>query len=554
MARKSRQNRYFPEKTEAKWKAGVYARLSVSDNRVYGESLIYQLKLAQEALLSKPDISFVKNYVDDGYSGMHFNRPAFQSMLEDLKCGIINCVIVKDVSRIGRDYLGACELLLETFPDMGVRFISINDNYDNVSDVDELIALEMILRTIMHYGTAIDTSKKVKSAIDAKVQSGTFLPASGSIPYGYLRDPANNTYAIDPETRLVIHRIFKLRSQGYGYTAIAQALNKDDIPCPGKLKYLRGASKKASFADAIWQKNVIRSILHDQVYIGNRVHGKVKKDSLRLPKHTTDEEEWTIIEDAHPAIISKELFDAVQAINQAEIERLSHYQKRAEVEHDNRKLLNGRLICGDCGKRITSSKNAAKPGSSMESYVYYDCGLYRTSNRTMCSSHFTRDDVLIKIVERAVAQHVPHILVAEYVTEHIGVMEDRRDEIQSEIRELQEKSNRIGQWYENVFEHAESFDLPESVYKPNAQKMRKKQLDIQARCEELIDEDHKLARMLYDSNQRLELCKQYAKSPKLTSELLDSLIDRIVIYADKRICVHFKYNDECYQEMYSGRV
>ena len=127
MARKPRQNRYFPEKTEAKWKAGVYTRLSVSDNRVYGESLIYQLKLAQEALLSKPDISFVKNYVDDGYSGMHFNRPAFQSMLEDLKCGIINCVIVKDVSRIGRDYLGACELLLETFPDMGVRFISIND-------------------------------------------------------------------------------------------------------------------------------------------------------------------------------------------------------------------------------------------------------------------------------------------------------------------------------------------------------------------------------------------------------------------------------------------
>ncbi len=157
MARKPRQNRYFPEKTESKWKAGVYARLSVSDNRVYGESLIYQLKLAQEALLSKPDISFVKNYVDDGYSGMHFNRPAFQSMLEDLKCGIINCVIVKDVSRIGRDYLGACELLLETFPDMGVRFISMNDDYDNVSDVRELIGLEMIVKTIMHYGTAIDT-------------------------------------------------------------------------------------------------------------------------------------------------------------------------------------------------------------------------------------------------------------------------------------------------------------------------------------------------------------------------------------------------------------
>ena len=275
MARKSRvQKRALPEEPIVQWKAGVYARVSVSDNREHGESILNQLKLAQEVLLSKPEITFVKNYIDDGFSGMNFNRPAFQSMLKDLESGIINCVIVKDISRIGRDYLGACKLLLETFPDMGVRFISINDNYDNVSDVRELIALEMILKTIMHYGTAIDTSKKVKSAIDAKVQSGTFLPASGSIPYGYLRDPVNNTYAIDPETRLVIHRIFKLRSQGYGYTAIAQSLNKDDIPCPGKLKYLRGASKKASFADAIWQKNVIRSILHDQVYIGNRVHGR----------------------------------------------------------------------------------------------------------------------------------------------------------------------------------------------------------------------------------------------------------------------------------------
>ena len=551
MARKPRQNRYFPEKTEAKWKAGVYARLSVSDNRVYGESLIYQLKLAQEALLSKADISFVKNYVDDGYSGMHFNRPAFQSMLEDLKCGIINCVIVKDVSRIGRDYLGACELLLETFPDMGVRFISINDNYDNVSDVDELIALEMILRTIMHYGTAIDTSKKVKSAIDAKVQSGTFLPASGSIPYGYLRDPANNTYAIDPETRLVIHRIFKLRSQGYGYTAIAQSLNKDDIPCPGKLKYLRGASKKASFADAIWQKNVIRSILHDQVYIGNRVHGKVKKDSLRLPKHTTDEDEWTIIEDAHPAIISKELFDAVQAINQAEIERLSHYQKRAEVEHDNRKLLNGRLICGDCGKRITSSKNAAKPGSSMESYVYYDCGLYRTSNRTMCSSHFTRDDVLTEIVERAVAQHVPKVLGVRYILKQ-HPLDAKRAKLIDEIKALHEQEKLAEQRLDQLIDDADAHRIPDSICFSKIQAIRTKQFEMQTRREALMDEEYEVVQQINESNRRIVLCRQYAKAPELTVELLDSLIEKIVIHGDKKICVHFKYDNECYKEMYSG--
>ena len=553
MARKPRQNRYFPEKTESKWKAGVYARLSVSDNRVYGESLIYQLKLAQEALLSKPDISFVKNYVDDGYSGMHFNRPAFQSMLEDLKCGIINCVIVKDVSRIGRDYLGACELLLETFPDMGVRFISINDNYDNVSDVDELIALEMILRTIMHYGTAIDTSKKVKSAIDAKVQSGTFLPASGSIPYGYLRDPVNNTYAIDPETRLVIHRIFKLRSQGYGYTAIAQSLNKDDIPCPGKLKYLRGASKKASFADAIWQKNVIRSILHDQVYIGNRVHGKVKKDDLRRPKHSTDADEWTIIENAHPAIISKELFDAAQRVNQAEADRLSHYQKRAEIENDNRKLFNGRLFCGDCGKPMTSSKNAAKPGSSMPSYAFYDCSLYKTSNRTMCSSHFTRDDVLTEIVERAVAQHVPKVLDVRYILKQ-HPLDAKRAKLIDEIKALHEQEKLAEQRLDQLIDDADAHRIPDSICFSKIQAIRAKQIEMQTRREALMDEEYEVVQQINESNRRIVLCRQYAKEPELTVELLDSLIEKIVIHGDKKICVHFKYDNECYKEMYSGRA
>ena len=217
MARKSRvQKRVLPEEPIVQWKAGVYARVSVSDNREHGESILNQLKLAQEVLLSKPEITFVKNYIDDGYSGMNFNRAAFQSMLKDLESGIINCVIVKDISRIGRDYLGVGRLLQETFPVMEVRFISINDNYDNVDDIGQLLSLEMIIQSVMHYRTALDISKKITSAIDAKVQTGTFLPAAGSIPYGYLRDSKNNTYAIDQEVRSIIQRIFELRANGLG--------------------------------------------------------------------------------------------------------------------------------------------------------------------------------------------------------------------------------------------------------------------------------------------------------------------------------------------------
>ena len=554
MARKSRvQKRALPEEPIVQWKAGVYARVSVSDNREHGESILNQLKLAQEVLLSNPEITFVKNYIDDGYSGMNFNRPAFQSMLKDLESGIINCVIVKDISRIGRDYLGVGKLLQETFPLMEVRFVSINDNYDNVDDIGQLLSLEMIIQSVMHYRTALDISKKITSAIDAKVQTGTFLPAAGSIPYGYLRDPKNNTYAIDQEVRSIIQRIFALRAKGVGYTAIAQSLNKDKIPCPGKLKYLRGASTKASFADAIWQKNVIRSILYDQVYIGNRVHGKVKKDDLRRPKHSTDADEWTIIENAHPAIISKELFDAAQRVNQAEADRLSHYQKRAEIENDNRKLFNGRLFCGNCGKPMTSSKNAAKPGSSMPSYAFYDCSLYKTSNRTMCSSHFTRDDVLTEIIERAVAQHVPKVLDVRYILKQ-HPLDAKRAKLIDEIKALQEQERLAEQRLDQLIDDADAHRISDSICFSKIQAIRTKQFEMQTRREALMDEEYEVVQQINESNRRIVLCRQYAKAPKLTVELLDSLIEKIVIYGNKTICVHFKYDNECYKEIYSGRA
>ena len=249
----------------------------------------------------------------------------------------------------------------------------------------------------------------------------------------------------------------------------------------------------------------------------------------------------------------KELFDAVQAINQAEVERLSHYQKRAEVEHDNRKLLNGRLICGDCRKRITSSKNAAKPGSSMPSYAFYDCSLYKTSNRTMCSSHFTRDDVLTEIVERAVAQHVPKVLDARYILKQ-HPLDTKRAKLIDEIKALHEQEKLAEQRLDQLIDDADAHRIPDSICFSKIQAIRTKQFEMQTRREALMDEEYKVVQQINESNRRIVLCRQYAKAPELTVELLDFLIEKIVIHGDKKICVHFKYDNECYKEIYSGRA
>jgi len=241
-----------------------------------------------------------------------FHRPGFQTLLRDIKARKIDCVLVKDTSRIGRDYIAVGRLLCFDFPDNEIRFISINDNYDSIEDTDGLPRLDIILKTVLDNRASKDLSKKISSSIAAQVSTGSFLPATTSIPYGYLRDSKNQTYIVDEEVAPVVLRIFQLRAQGMNYTNIANTLNKDGIYCPGKLRYSRHLSRDVEYQDAIWVRGTVRNILNDQVYIGHRVHGKMKKPRLNANKQYTEEDQWTIIKNVHPAIIPEELFYEVQ--------------------------------------------------------------------------------------------------------------------------------------------------------------------------------------------------------------------------------------------------
>ena len=199
-------------------------------------------------------------------------------MMQDAKAGLINCIIVKDISRLGRNYLAVGKLLYEVFPAQNIRFISIIDNYDSAKNHNEK-ELIIMLQSIIDQEVSMDISRRVSSAIDTKKKSGTFLPPSGSIPYGYLRDEKNCTYAIDEDTFLVVKRIYHLRAQGYNISAICKELDKRGIPSPSRLKYLRHQTKDESAKDALWNRATVRKILSDQNYIGHCVHGKKAKDS-----------------------------------------------------------------------------------------------------------------------------------------------------------------------------------------------------------------------------------------------------------------------------------
>lgn len=270
------------------WYGISYLRLSKLGKRYESESIDNQRKLIHEFVQRHPEITLVGEQVDDGYTGTNYDRPGFQGVMDAIREKKANCVIVKDISRLGRHFVETSELVEQIFPAMNVRLISVNDNYDSlVQDAGAAASLTMPLKMVMNENYAKDISRKIRSSIHAQMRSGTYLPSSGSIPYGYLRNAAAASYDIDEDTAPVVRRIFALRSEGVSLNAIAKQLNQKHIPSPAQLRYLRGMNSSAAYRDALWSRSTVRKIVGSDVYIGNRTYGKVSRNHLNEKKEAS---------------------------------------------------------------------------------------------------------------------------------------------------------------------------------------------------------------------------------------------------------------------------
>lgn len=469
MARKSRYANTIPNialmtKTYTN-RTGIYARVSRADGDSTSESIKNQIQICQKHIHMRDDLVCVRIYQDDGKSGLDFDRPGFRKMLNDIHDGTINCVVVKDVSRIGRDYIDVGKLLLQDFPQMGVRFVSVNDNYDNVDTQDDLWNMDLILKTVLHNWESKSTSQRIITAIGAKVQRGEYLPASGSIPYGYLKDKENNTYVPDPETSPVIQKIYDLFCSGIPYTEIGKQLDSEGIPCPGKLKYLRGQSKNAKYADALWNRKTIREILCDQVYIGNRVHGKMKKFAPGKNKQYTSEDDWTIVFNAHPAIISQEQFSAAQDIVSNGHTDSPVRSKRPAATPSLKDVLLGKLVCADCGEPLYADKRCSRASSNTPSQIYYQCRTYKKSKRTQCSNHYLTDSVLTKIIDQAIYYNTNYILNSDVCCQIVSDCENRLETLKWKIHSLRQKLEYLDRETDRLFVSYTEGSLNSSAFK-----------------------------------------------------------------------------------------
>ena len=327
MARKSRVAGNVIDTIPAKkgiYCTGIYARLSSEDKEE--DTLENQIYLLKSHVESQTDMLLTDTYVDNGFSGTNFQRPQFIRMMEDVKNGKINCIVVKDLSRLGRDYIETGNYIENVFPFLNVRFVSVTDGFDTVNG-DGVEAMVVSFKNLVNDVYAKDISRKIISAFRTKQRNGEYIGLVA--PFGYLKSQENkNKFVVDEQTAPVVKMIFKWYADGRGLDYITRTLNEMDIDCPRKYRHRIGITISDRYKDSRWGRSAVKTILTNRAYIGDMVQGKVKQELCNnVCRQYVDKEEWIIVENTHEAVIERDLFFHVQEL----IEKKSREIGRAHV-------------------------------------------------------------------------------------------------------------------------------------------------------------------------------------------------------------------------------
>lgn len=349
------------------WRAGIYVRLSVLYNgKTEGESLDSQINYLKQYVAEHSELCCAGLYQDNGYTGTNFARPGWERLLTDISHGKINCIVVKDLSRFGRNYIEVGSFLERDCQRLGIRLISVNDGYDSCS-LNATEELSAALKNIFNDYYAKDISRKVCSAMSVKRRRGDYLGSYA--PYGYQKDPENkNRLIVDPVAAEVVRRIFQLRAAGMGYGSILRLLNAEGIPCPGRYRYEQGIitnnNKKGS--EMLWARHVLTNILADPVYLGHLAQGKCRASLYEgITAHTVDKSEWDIVLNTHEPIIDEELFQQVQNVSsQRKNSYYQNYGRYAELPHEENPYRK-HLVCADCGRQLKLIRQYAHDGKKV---------------------------------------------------------------------------------------------------------------------------------------------------------------------------------------------
>ena len=519
------------------FKVGLYIRLSREDgDKEESSSVTNQREILKRFINENENFFIVKEYVDDGWSGTNFNRPSFKEMIKDIEKGIIDTVITKDLSRLGRDYIDTGYYLQRYFPEHSVRYIAILDNIDTIEDagMSDIAPFKSIINDMY----VKDISKKIRSSLTERRKAGNFLGVTA--PYGYQKDP-NNKYhlIIEPKEAEVVRKVFALYLQGNGLTRIAQILTKDGVPVPGEARDI-GKTKKTVLYSS-WKQTTIRRILENRVYLGDLVQFKRKnvnyKSKIRVK---VPEEERVICKGTHEAIITREEFDKVQQI-------LGKNTSFKGTKHDY--LFKGLLFCAECGARL----NVTYSNYALKKYGEYRYTTICYSYSRLYSDICTRHSNSIPVLEELLISHIKEVC-QRYISEDlqnelvkIAQQEKRKQQEQFDARkaieELEQKIEDSSLYIKNLYKDKVKGIVSETDYIQLTQEFAKDR-------DTYINEKAKLEKHLAENDTKQEdlsklekLIEEFISLEKPTKALLNDLIEKITISEEHEITIYYKFSE-----------
>ena len=509
------------------YNTALYMRLSRDDEN-FGDSVSIETQRTILRQYAKDNnLNVVDEYIDDGWSGTNFERPAFIRMMNDVEAGKINCIVTKDLSRFGREHVMMDYYLEFVFPEKQIRYIAVTENEDTEKGLSDFVPF----KNLFNEWFAKDTSRKVKAALQAKFAAGEKICTYA--PIGYKKDPNNrNKLIIDEETRWIIEKIFDLAVHGAGSAKITRALIDEKVPTPGWFNYTRYGTFANIYANQPIEKSYqwttcqIKSILKDETYIGNTIHNKQTNISYKNKKKIRKpQEEWFKVENTHEAIISKEVFEQVQ-------EQIA--SRKRKMKDATTQMFSGLIKCSDCGKAMSFANNTQNKTPKK----YYVCSSYRQYGLKgkLCTSHYLRYDVLYAYVLMQIRywaesaqqneEKLLETLVQSGANEKALLLKKQADE----LNKFKKRKAEVDRLFAKMYEDWANERITEYNFNMMSQKFQMEQQELDERIENLETELATEKETVDNAKKWIALIKQFSIPTELTAELLNTLVEKIVVH------------------------
>ena len=503
----------------------LYCRLSRDDEQLGESNSIKNQKLILSKYAKDNHFINTKFFVDDGYSGTSFTRPAFVEMMELAEQGHIRTIIVKDHSRLGRNRLIVGQLLEEDFVRLNIRYIAIMDNIDTDKGLNDFLPIQDWFNE-MH---AKNTSQKVRTVFKNKGNSG--IPLTVNVPYGYKKDPLDKTkWVIDEPAAKIVRRIYDLCIQGYGTHQICNILKQEKVPTPKEYKAIHGlCNYHISEVKYCWQDRSIYDILFRQEYIGDTVNFKGTTKSFKdKSKIYFPKEQWKIFKNTHEPIIDKETWNTVQRIRE-------NRQRPTKIGKIN--IFSGHLFCKDCGSKLYYCTSR----SYTENRHFYRCSKYKNTSSKSCTSHTIREHILKELVLENIKQVLSYIRSYEdlFIKQKLEISLEEQKKIDSINKKLlsqyEKRIKDIDNLIQHIYEDNISGKITDERFTTLSLNYEKEQKELKSKVKELANKLDTIKQQKLDLTSFVSKVKQYTEISELTPEIINELIDKIYVYQSEKV-------------------